>query len=158
MRGENTSARRRLLREVLVRHRIQRQAEITEILGRSGYRVTQATISRDLAAIGAEKTPGPDGRERYTIGGRDALYGRQQPKLVSVLQSYLVSLAESGNLLVVRTLPAGAGPVAAALDAAGLAGVLGTVAGDDTVLVVTGKKTGAASLRQRLEEMLGEGR
>ena len=156
MRGENTAARRRLLREILVRHRIQRQHEIAEILGRSGYRVTQATISRDLAAIGAGKAPGPDGREQYTVGGRDALNRLHQPKLVSVLQSYLVSMAASANLLVARTLPAGAGPVAAALDEAGLAGVLGTVAGDDTVLVVTGAKTGAIAVKHRLEEILGE--
>ena len=155
MRGEHTAARRRLLREILIRHRIQHQREVVEILGRSGYRVTQATISRDLAAIGAEKTTGPDGRERYIAGGGDALARRQQPMLVGVLQNYLVSLAGSENLLVVRTLPAGAGPVAAAFDGAGLAGVLGTVAGDDTVLVVTKKKTGATALKQRLEEMLG---
>ena len=75
--------------------------------------------------------------------------------LVSALQNYLVSLAPSGNLLVVRTLPAGAGPVAAALDGAGLGGVLGTVAGDDTVLVITKREDGASALRRRLEEMLG---
>ncbi len=155
MRGEHTAARRRLLREILIRHRIQHQREVVEILGRSGHRVTQATISRDLAAIGAEKTTGADGRERYVVGGGEIFVRRQQPMLVSVLQSYLVSLVASSNLLVVRTLPAGAGPVAAALDGAGLAGVLGTVAGDDTVLVITKKKTGATALKQRLEEMLG---
>ena len=154
MRGEHTAARRRLLREILNRQRIEKQEELVAILGRSGYRATQATISRDFAAIGAEKTVMPDGRERYAVGGGEVSARRRQPMLVSVLQSYLVSLAPSGNLLVVRTLPAGAGPVAAALDGAGLAGVLGTVAGDDTILVITKRRDGANALRRRLEEML----
>ena len=155
MRGEHTAARRRLLREILSRQRIEGQGELVTILGRSGYRATQATISRDLAAVGAEKKIMRDGRERYVVEGGDQSARRRQPMLVGVLQSYLISLAGSGNLLVVRTLPAGAGPVAAALDGAGLAGVLGTVAGDDTVLVVTKKRDGANALRQHLEEMLG---
>ena len=155
MRGEHTAARRRLLREILNRQRIEKQEELVAILGRSGYRATQATISRDFAAIGAEKTVMPDGRERYVVGGGEVSARRREPMLVSALQSYLVSLAPSGNLLVVRTLPAGAGPVAAALDGAGLAGVLGTVAGDDTILVITKRRDGANALRRRLEEMLG---
>jgi len=154
MRGEHTAARRRLLREILNRQRIEKQGELVAILDRAGYRATQATISRDLAAIGAEKAVMPDGRERYVEGTGEVSAQRRQPMLVSVLQSYLVSLAPSGNLLVVRTLPAGAGPVAAVLDGAGLAGVLGTVAGDDTVLVITKRKDGASALRRRLEEML----
>jgi len=154
MRGEHTAARRRLLREILNRQRIEKQGKLVAILGRSGHRATQATISRDLAAIGAEKAVMPGGHEQYVLGSGSVTAGRRQPMLTSVLQSYLVSLAPSGNLLVVRTLPAGAGPVAAALDGAGLAGVLGTVAGDDTVLVVTKRKDGASALRRRLEEML----
>jgi transcriptional regulator of arginine metabolism len=154
MRGEHTAARRRLLREILNRQRIEKQGELVAFLDRAGYRATQATISRDLAAIGAEKALMPDGRERYVEGPGDVSTRRRQPMLVSVLQSYLVSLAPSGNLLVVRTLPAGAGPVAAVLDGAGLIGVLGTVAGDDTVLVITKRKDGASALRRRLEEML----
>ena len=155
MRSEHTAARRRRLREILSRRWIERQGELVTILGRSGFRATQATISRDLAAVGAEKKIMRNGRERYVVEGGDQSARRRQPMLVGVLQSYLVSLAGSGNLLVVRTLPAGAGPVAAALDGAGLAGVLGTVAGDDTVMVVTEKKDGANVLRQHLEKMLG---
>jgi transcriptional regulator of arginine metabolism len=154
MRGEHTAARRRLLREILNRQRIEKQGELVTILDRAGYRATQATISRDLAAIGAQKVLMSDGRERYVEGTGEVSAMRRQPMLVSVLQSYLVSLAPSGNLLVVRTLPAGAGPVAAVLDGAGLTGVLGTVAGDDTVLVITKRKDGASALRRRLEEML----
>ena len=71
MRGEHTAARRRLLREILNRQRIENQRELVGILDRAGYRATQATISRDLAAIGAEKAVMPDGRERYVEGTGD---------------------------------------------------------------------------------------
>lgn len=153
-RADRAAARRRLLREILTRRVVRRQDELLELFERSGYRVTQATVSRDLAAIGADKIALPDGSERYMVGELRDHDPARRPAVVSVLRTYLVSLAPSANVLVVRTLPAGAGPVAAAIDGAGLTGVLGTVAGDDTVLVVTQRATGADALKKRLEELL----
>jgi transcriptional regulator of arginine metabolism len=155
MRADRAAARRRLLREILARRRVERQDELLELLERSGYRVTQATVSRDLAAIGAEKVKVQDGSERYVVGDLARAASARQPAMVNVLRSYLVSMAPSGNLLVIRTLPAGAGPVAAAIDAAGISGVLGTIAGDDTVLVVSSRPSGGEALRTRFDEMTG---
>ena len=95
------------------------------------------------------------GGEHYVVGELARAASRRQPAMVNVLRSYLVSLSASGNLLVIRTLPAGAGPVAAAIDAAGLSGVLGTIAGDDTVLVVAARAGGGDSLKTRFEELVG---
>lgn len=129
MNFDRAAARRRLLREILTRRQVKRQDELLELLERSGYRVTQATVSRDLAAIGAEKRVGRDGVQHYVVRELERPSGARRPALAGVLRSYLVSLAASGNLLVVRTLPAGAGPVAAAIDGAGLSGVLGNRGG-----------------------------
>jgi transcriptional regulator of arginine metabolism len=155
MKADRAAARRRLLREILTRRRVSKQEELLELLERSGYRVTQATVSRDLAAIGAEKVAVAGGGEQYVVAELARVASNRQPAMVNVLRSYLVSLSASGNLLVIRTLPAGAGPVAAAIDGAGMKGVLGTIAGDDTVLVIAARASGGDGLKQRFEELVG---
>ena len=155
MKTGHTAARRRLVREILTRHRVGNQRRLVELLERHGHRVTQATASRDLAAIGAEKVPTPSGGERYVIGELEQAWSRRQSALVDALQSYLVTLSSSANLLVIRTLPAGAGPVAAAIDAGDVEGVIGTVAGDDTVLVVAADPRGGQELETRFSRMTG---
>ena len=127
---------------------VQSQAELVSALQEQGFDVTQATVSRDLAAMGVSKNG-----MRYVLGGRKVDHGH----LARTISAYVESIAVSGNLVVLRTPPGAAQVVAAALDAVELAGVLGTVAGDDTVLVVTADANGGPELQSRLEEM-GESR
>lgn len=158
MKADRTAARRRLLREILSRRMVRHQRELVEQLHRSGYEVTQATVSRDLAAIGAEKRPANDGGERYVLSELEPAPGRPRPAVATVLHTWLVRMVAAGNLVVVRTLPAGAGPVASALDGAELREVVGTVAGDDTVLVVTASAAAAARFKTRMDELVESGR
>jgi len=154
-RGQAT-ARQLALRRLLETRVVRSQAEAVRLLAVDGFRATQATVSRDLAALGADKAVGADGRERYVI----ASGGARSPsasELQRAMELYLVSMSVSSNLVVLRTGPAGAGPLAAALDRAAVGGVLGTVAGDDTVLVVADARDGGEAVRQRLEGIL-EGR
>lgn len=154
-RGRAT-ARRLALRRLLETRAVASQAEAVRLLAREGFRATQATVSRDLAALGADKAVGVDGSERYVL----AAEGARSPSaadLQRAMELYLVSVTASSNLVVLRTTPAGAGPLAAALDRAGVGGVLGTVAGDDTVLVVADGGDGGDVVRKRLERIL-EGR
>jgi transcriptional regulator of arginine metabolism len=155
MKADRTAARRRLVREILARHRVGNQAELLDHLERHGHNVTQATVSRDLAAIGAEKLPSPSGADYYVVGELEQAWSRRQLALIDALRSYLVGLSSSDNLLVIRTVPAGAGPVAAAIDAGQVEGVVGTIAGDDTVLVVAGSHDGGDALEKRFSKMVG---
>lgn len=130
----NAAARRRLLREIIRRHEIANQAELVDELADAGFRVTQATVSRDLAAIGAERQR-LDGRIRYRLISDPVEPG--QIMTARRLAEFAHSMVASGNIVVVKTRPGAAQVLAAAIDHAALDGVLGTVAGDDTVLVVT---------------------
>lgn len=155
MKADRTAARRRLVREILARHRVGSQAELLDHLQRHGHTVTQATVSRDLTAIGAEKVPSPSGAEYYVVGEVEQAWSKRQLALIDALRSYLTGLAASGNLLVIQTLPAGAGPVAAAIDAGEVDGVVGTIAGDDTVLVISGSSGGGQTLEKKFSRMVG---
>lgn len=130
----NTAARRRLIRELIREHEISNQADLVEELADAGYRVTQATVSRDLAAIGAERQR-IDGRIRYRLMTDPVEPG--QVMTARRIAEFAHSMVASRNLVVVKTRPGAAQVLAAAIDHASLDGVLGTVAGDDTVLVVT---------------------
>ena len=118
--------------------------------------MTQATVSRDLAAIGAVKARGPSGE---TIYERHA--GPQPPQkdpgmetLRRRLESFMTGLDGSLNLTVVRTHPSTAPSVASALDGAALEGVLGTVAGDDTVLVISEAHDGGPKMARHLAQLI----
>ncbi|MBA2529823.1 MAG: arginine repressor [Euzebyales bacterium] len=120
---EGTRRRRERVRALVAEHRIGSQSELVELLRREGILATQPTASRDLEALGVIKA------------GR--FYVLAEPGgLAQMLRQFASGIDASGNLAVVRTPPGVAGAVASAIDGAGLDGVLATVQGDDTVLVV----------------------
>jgi transcriptional regulator of arginine metabolism len=124
----NTSQRRRLVRTLVEEGRIATQQDLVAALAEHGHDVTQATASRDLTSVGA--TRGPDG---YVLDdGRH----RGASDLTRALDGFCQRITPSGNLVVLKTPPGAAHLLGAAIDAAGLKGIAGTVAGDDTVLVV----------------------
>ncbi len=138
----------------LVRERaIDRQSDLVDLLDAAGYPVTQATVSRDLTAIGAVKER-IDGRTRYVIpspgNGSDEL-----APLRRALADFVESIVPSGNLVVLRTPPGAAQIVAGAIDQAGLASVVGTVAGDDTILAVAVGESGGWRVARELEQIGG---
>ena len=152
-----TKARRQhLLGRLLAEHAVTSQDQLVELLAAEGVVATQATVSRDLEEVGAVKVRVP-GTERlvYAIAElpRDQLV--PEDHLRRVLGEWVVDVRSSGNLVVVRTPPGSAHVVASALDRSGLDGVLGTVAGDDTVLVVAAEAGGGAALAVRLAEIAG---
>lgn len=152
-----TKARRQhLLGRLLAEHAVTSQDQLVELLAAEGVVATQATVSRDLEEVGAVKVRVP-GTERlvYAIAElpRDQLV--PEDHLRRVLGEWVVDVRSSGNLAVVRTPPGSAHVVASALDRSGLDGVLGTVAGDDTVLVVAAEAGGGAALAVRLAEIAG---
>lgn len=134
--------RRALLRELVASQRLTSQDDIVGALARRGVTATQATVSRDLEELGIAKTRGADGAVSYTLpepGG-----------LAQLLRQFVTTVAASGNLAVVRTPPGAAGTVASAIDAAQLDGVVATVQGDDTVLVVAAEVTSGREVADRL--------
>ena len=139
----------------LIRDRaIRSQTELAELLGDEGVQVTQATLSRDLKELGAVTPRGGDGRAVYVIpedGHRPLRDAEAAPaRLVRLLRELLNEVDSSGNIAVLRTPPGAAQYLASALDRAGLPEVVGTIAGDDTILVVARESDGGAALGERL--------
>jgi len=131
------------------------QPELVRLLAADGVAATQATVSRDLEDLGAVKVRVPGGETVYAIPelARDRV--APEDHLRRVLGDWVVEVAGSANLVVLRTPPGSAHVVGSALDRAGLPEILGTVAGDDTVLVVAAEPAGGAKLVKRLASLAG---
>jgi transcriptional regulator of arginine metabolism len=130
-------------------HSVRSQTELAELLAAGGTQVTQATLSRDLEELGAVKVGGA-----YLIpedGNRPLRQVEQAPaRLVRLLRELLTGADASGNLVILRTPPGAAQFLASALDRSGLPDVVGTIAGDDTILVVARDVLGGPALAEKL--------
>lgn len=144
MKSERHNAIRRLLSEGPVLN----QGELRRKLERRGFEVTQATLSRDIHELRLYK--GPNG---YAVPNGSAGNG-DLPSLDDVFANFGLTVRQAANQLVLRTTTGSAQPVAAALDHESIPEVLGTIAGDDTVLILCQDRKHASSLRQRLEGLL----
>ena len=137
----NASASRRLLlRRLLSSGRYSSQAQLVADLAAAGHRVTQATVSRDLEALGAAKRSDGNGSVYVLDPGPTA------PQLAAEVGEFIIAIASSGDVVVVHTRAGAAHLVAGAIDAAGFEPVVGTVAGDDTVMVIAAPGQGAAAV------------
>ncbi|HKE99529.1 MAG TPA: arginine repressor [Actinomycetes bacterium] len=141
------AARQRALAELLRTHGIPSQAQILEHLRALGFEATQATVSRDLEDLGAVKVRGPRGVLVYGLPAAQDAAG--DAEIRRALAFSLLDALPSGNLVVLRTPPGHAQALAATLDRARLPGICGTVAGDDTVLVVCDDRTPGRELAGR---------
>jgi len=119
--------------ELIGQHDVASQEELRKLLENRGVSVTQATLSRDLRELGVVRVPGEDGA-RYALP--ETVAGEAIPALETLLPQLFSSIDGVGELIVLHTLASGAQPVSEALDAAGWREVLGTVAGENTILVV----------------------
>ncbi|MEZ5238109.1 MAG: arginine repressor [Microthrixaceae bacterium] len=140
--------------EILAREQVSSQAELVELLAELGMGVNQATVSRDLEELGAIKVRVPGGESVYAIPELPRSQLAPEDHLRRVLSDWVVETDRSGDLVVVRTPPGSAHVVASAMDRNGLEDVLGTVAGDDTILVVARPGRGS-SVEERLVELAG---
>lgn len=150
------TARQQRIVELLGRQPVRSQTELADLLEASGLVVGQATLSRDLVEIGAVKVRDSAGQLVYAVpgegGDRTPRAGEAaafEAKLARVASELLVSAEGSANLVILRTPPGAAQYFASAIDHVGLEDVLGTIAGDDTVMVVSRQPTGGEALATR---------
>ncbi|HJR49821.1 MAG TPA: arginine repressor [Gemmatimonadales bacterium] len=135
---------------VVRERRIESQDELREALSEEGFVVTQATLSRDIRELGLAKLSDPQGGAYYAHPHRAAL----RPDLGQVLPALLVSVDGVGPLLVLKTASGSAGAVTEALDQAGWGEVMGTIAGDDTVLVITRSQKLREAIATRIQGLV----
>lgn len=147
--------RQHRIARILEHRAVRSQAELVELLAAEGVVATQATVSRDLEELGALKVRLPGGDTAYAIPevAKDRLAPDEHLK--RVLGDWAVEVGHSANLVVIRTPPGSAHVVGSALDRSGMDGIVGTIAGDDTVLVVAVEATGGKKLAARLSDLAG---
>ncbi len=131
------------------------QAHLVDLLAAEGVEATQTTVSRDLEELGALKVRLPGGETAYVLPELPSHQVAPEDHLRRVLGEWVVEADHSGNLIVLRTPPGSAHVVGSALDRSGFPGVIGTVAGDDTVLVVASEASGGAAVADRLTAVAG---
>jgi transcriptional regulator of arginine metabolism len=147
--------------ELLEEHEVRSQGELSDLLAAEGTEVTQATLSRDLVEIGAVKVR--RGRALVyavprEVGEAIATGSLEQssPRLRRACDELLVSVAAAGNLIVLKTPPGAANYLASVIDLTRDPRVVGTIAGDDTILVVVGSAASAGAVESQFQTLLGQ--
>jgi len=149
--------RQRAIRDLVETRPIRTQQELAAALRERGFRTTQATISRDVAELGLVKA-GRGGTSAYALPARlREAEASGEERIRTLLRDMPVEIREAGTMLVLRTLPGSAHPLAAALDRARWPEVVGSIAGDDTVFVAFTDRRSLARVRRRLEEIAALG-
>jgi len=147
--------RQHRMQRLLQEQPISSQEQLVELLAADGVVATQATVSRDLEDIGAVKVRIPGGTMAYAVPEHRKEQRAPDDHLRRVMGEFVVEVAHSANVVVLRTPPGSAHVVASALDRAGVPDVLGTVAGDDTMFVLCSEAAGGAAVAGHLAELAG---
>lgn len=148
----NKQARLGVVRELVQSHRVTSQEHLRELLAERGFDVAQATLSRDIRELRLIKVPDAEGRTHYTLPPES---WDNAPALTRLLPTLFLGAEGTGNLLVVKTMVGGAQAVAEAIDWEEWPEVLGTLAGDDTILIILRDPALLGKVQLRLEEMAG---
>lgn len=140
------------IREIIANHEIETQDELVDRLRSAGFNVTQATVSRDIKELHLVKVPLTDGRYKYSLPG-DRRFNPLQ-KLKRFLADSFVSIDFTENLIVMKTMPGNAMAVAELIDNLQWSEVMGTLAGDNTILIICRNKEQSPEICQRFLDML----
>jgi transcriptional regulator of arginine metabolism len=146
--------RERVILDLIRELRIRTQRDLVRALDRRGYEVTQATVSRDIRRLGLVKVRDADGKSRYSSGGAEGAPPVSRRVLQTTLREFATDMTTGDALLAIRTHSGCANAVAVAIDEARLEGVVATLAGDDTILVVARSTSDRANLVSELEELV----
>jgi transcriptional regulator of arginine metabolism len=146
----NKALRHRAVLEALKHGPVPNQEDLQRALRKRGFKVGQATLSRDIRELNLSKTGAG-----YALPHGEGSAGLALPPVQRLVREFVLDVRPAQNLLVVKTIIGSAQPVAAALDEQEWEGVLGTIAGDDTILIVCPDKDASRKVAARIEEMLG---
>lgn len=141
------------IREIVREHAVETQEDLADALRQAGFSVTQATISRDIKEMHLVKVPAADGTYRYALPTEPSNFN-PETKLHRLLNDVFVAIDFAENLVVMRTLPGNAHAVAWLFDALDWSEMLGTVAGDDTILLIVRSRDAAETVVERVRSLL----
>jgi transcriptional regulator of arginine metabolism len=148
----NKGQRHIKIREIITRNDVETQDELVDFLCEAGFNVTQATVSRDIKELHLVKVPTNDGRYKYSLPADQRF--NPQHKLKRTLIDSFISIDKTDNLLVMKTMPGNANAVGALIDNLEWPEILGTICGDDTILIICRGRENADEMSQRFIDML----
>ena len=147
--------------EIIQNHDVETQEDLAGYLTEAGYAVTQATVSRDIRELSLEKVPGQKVRQKYAMRSTipvaaEIKHPAAQPanRYAALLQDGIVSMEQAGNLLVIKTAVGMAMAVAAALDAMEIEGIIGCIAGDDTIMCAVKTEKMVQNVIENLQNLI----
>ena len=145
----NKTLRQRVILQLLQHDTVGSQEDLQRVLRKRGIKAGQATLSRDIRSLGLGKTA-----SGYSLSPREGSPVLALPPTSRLVREFVLEVRAAQNLLVIKTSVGSAQPVAAALDDEGWPEAIGTIAGDDTILIVCPDKDDAKKLAERIQEML----
>lgn len=146
--------RHQKIMEIIQSNEVETQEELCEKLAKAGFGVTQATISRDIKQLNLHKVTTSNGRQCYSAAGSSEPV--RGDKLVRILRAGYVSMEAAQNILVIKTVSGMAMAVAAAIDAIPIAGMLGSIAGDDTIMCAIKSQEEVPNVMKAIEALIDE--
>jgi transcriptional regulator of arginine metabolism len=141
------------IRELITKFEIETQDELVDLLRSDGVHVTQATVSRDIKELQLIKVPTHDGKYKYSLPPSDQRFNSIQ-KLKRALMDSFISIDQANNLLVMKTMPGNASAVGALIDNLDWPEIMGTICGDDTILIICRTTENGEEVSRRFLEML----
>ena len=144
--------RHRAIVDIINKYNVETQEELAGYLKAQGYEVTQATVSRDIRELKLSKVPIGSGRQKYVVIKHEEKH--MEDKFIRVLKDGFVSMDMAQNILVVKTVAGMAMAVAAAIDAMKLHEVVGSIAGDDTIMIAVRTTEETIALMNKLHKMI----
>lgn len=147
--------RQQVIVQLLAERSVRSQSQLVELLGVEGIETTQKTVSKDLDELGSVTVRGSGGKIVYAIPELPSEQHLPEDHLKRVLGEWVVDVSSSGNIVIMRTPPGSAHVVASAIDRAGGEAILGTVAGDDTIMIITSEGNSGSTVADSLRKTAG---
>lgn len=145
--------RQRAVLEIITQQAVSTQGELASELRKRGFHVTQATVSRDIKELGLVKVPAGGGGYRYALAGGQQL-GEVYARMERLFRDSVINLDYSENLILIRTLPGTAHAVASCIDSIHWPEIIGTVAGDDTILAIVKPKKMVSAVMEKFRQLM----
>lgn len=150
----STTKRREIIKRLIKENEISTQEELALALNKEGFSVTQATVSRDIKELGLIKVKAESGTSKYSEPLVKNIHDVSGDRLVTLLKTFLVSIERARNLVVIKTLTGNGSSCGMAIDKLAINGVVGSIAGDDTLLIVTHDDDDAENVVKFIKEVV----
>jgi len=145
-------SRQNKILEIIGEKKIDTQEQLADELKKEGYNVTQATVSRDIRELGIIKIPTPSGGHRYALSKSDDRPAGSRE--LSIISDTILSISSSENIIVIKTLTACANAACESVDSLGLKHIIGSLAGDNTFLIIADDRENVPSLIEELKSLI----